>query len=135
MPPNAKDDSGQEERRLTEAFLRGYQDSAAVVEGAGESRFPLISILGAAELEGQQMRRTIDVCRDALKQIDELPEAERASVRQEVGATLEPLLAGSEELLNRLRNLSAPSRASKGTDATSAVRPQKALTKKKSRRK
>jgi len=120
---------------LTEAFLRGYQDSAVAVEGAGESRLPLISILGAAELEGQQMRRAIDACRDALKQIDELPEAERASVRQEVGATLAPLLAGSEELLNRLKNLSAPSRAAKGTDTTAAVGTQVELTKKKSRRK
>jgi hypothetical protein len=119
---------------LTDAFLRGYQDSAAALEGPGDARLPLVSILGAAELEGQQIRRTIDACRDALRQIDDLSEAERACVREEVGAVLAPLLAGSDELLNLLRSLSAPSAPTKGTDATVPARPRDALAKKKVRK-
>ena len=98
------------EARLSQAFLKGYQDSAAVLEGFGPHTLPYASIVRAAELENQQMQRAIDACQDALRQMDELPEEERICLREEVNAALKPLLADSEKLLAHLRNFTtAPS--------------------------
>ncbi len=89
--------------RLEQAFKRGYQACCVAIEG--DSHLPYGAILQAAVFESQEIRRTIDSCRDALGQASELPESEQLNLRHEVKATLEPLLSTSEKLLDRLTSL------------------------------
>ncbi len=116
---------------MSQAFLKGYQDSAAVLEGFGPHTLPYASITQAAELESQQMQRAIDACQDALRQIDELPEEERNCLREEVNAALKPLLAASEKLLTDLRNFTlAPSIPAEEANPSGPARKLRRNTKK-----
>jgi hypothetical protein len=115
------DRSREATERLTSAFESGYQACCAEMEGG--THLPYASIARASEIESQEMRRAIDSCQDALAQLAECPEAEQTIIRQEVKATLEPLLEAADALLERLARMSSavPSSAADSKPAATPV--------------
>jgi hypothetical protein len=95
------------EDRVYQAFLLGYQESAAGTVGAAAGTLvpPYSALIQIGSQESKELRRSIEACRAALAQLATLPGPEQEQLKIEARASLEVLQSATERLLARLRGL------------------------------